>query len=113
MAIQQLGEGQRVTQFSVRFYHILNVMIANGEYEKVLQVSKDFSSNTYIVPCRIYNKFPPTCKLNWSLDVRWSATDLECDMCTPDFGMESSAFEVTYPIKTFSLSKSSFLMNFL
>ena len=39
LALQQsLEDGQKLSQVSTRFYHILNVVIANGEYEKTLQV---------------------------------------------------------------------------
>nr|CAB3230952.1 chromosome transmission fidelity protein 18 homolog [Phallusia mammillata] len=37
-AVQQgVMDGQKVSQFSARFYHILDVVMANGEYEKTLQ----------------------------------------------------------------------------
>jgi len=32
-------DGQKVSLFSSRFYHILDVVTVNGEYEKTLQVS--------------------------------------------------------------------------
>uniref|UniRef100_H2ZKA6 AAA+ ATPase domain-containing protein n=1 Tax=Ciona savignyi TaxID=51511 RepID=H2ZKA6_CIOSA len=34
---QQMLEGQKVSQFSTRFYHILNLVLSGGEYEKTLQ----------------------------------------------------------------------------
>lgn len=40
-AVQQsAADGQKVSHFSARFYHILDVVTSNGEYEKTLQVNK-------------------------------------------------------------------------
>ena len=49
LALQHLSEGQKITNFSARFYHILNVVTANGEYEKVLQVNVVTDCKYYLV----------------------------------------------------------------